>query len=342
MAFRVNISHQDPFELALECIKLVNHELDLRDFFKLINNIEQVNRSKLTQWKNEFTTNFLKRLKSMAKSQLKSVREKYLEIVGLSTFHAFIELYDQWVALTKAGLLNGAVAVVLFEFVTDTRFIIVAPMDDVKSELESIMKDKWRTSKLNFARGALDLVNTGVQYQDMIDYIADTYRIDPNTSVRRAPTTAAQLLEEVPSKRKQHATTTATATKPPARLSIHFLKELSELSSYNDGWLQEITGEPDSEPGNKIPDSVIESISNLVIALNHTSEPTLGPMSDGSVVLRWPGSKVYCQVCPDDKLVYANQTTKTGREWNINSSSSFSEAVQFISSAIATVGVIAM
>ncbi len=49
MAFRVNISHQDPFELALECIKLVNHELDLRDFIKLINNIEQVNRSKLTQ-----------------------------------------------------------------------------------------------------------------------------------------------------------------------------------------------------------------------------------------------------------------------------------------------------
>ncbi len=278
----------------------------------------------------------------MAKSQLKSIRDKYLEIVCLSNFHAFVELYDQWVALTKAGHLTGVGPIALFEFVSDTKFIIVAPMDDVKSELESIMKDKWRTSKLNFARGALDLVYTGVQYQDLIDYIAETYRIDPNTSVRRAPN-AAQLLEEVPSKRKQqHTTTTAVTatTKQPARLSVHFLKELAELSSYNDGWLQEITGETDSEPGNKITDSVIESISNLVIALNHTVEPILGPMSDGSVVLRWPGSKVYCQVCPDDKLVYADQTTKTGREWNIKSS--FSEAVQFISSAISSSAAIAM
>lgn len=173
----------DPLDERIECLKLINQLLDLRDFSKLITRIEHLNNSFLTKVKNNFTTQFLAKLKSYMKNKrMKNQDVVYIRVLALSNFSAFVTLYDQ---LANQSLDKVAESIEqFFDFVASYELILVAEELDVKNELEIVGNEKYWNSKLNFCRGGLELIRTGVQLTDLVSFIKNSFKIDPSSTVR--------------------------------------------------------------------------------------------------------------------------------------------------------------
>ena len=71
-----------------------------------------------------------------------------------------------------------------FEFVSEYEFKLTAPPEEVQAEIKRLANEKWWAAKTEFAKGALELIRTGVKYSDLISFIAQSFRIDPNEGIR--------------------------------------------------------------------------------------------------------------------------------------------------------------
>lgn len=301
-------------EKSIECVKLVNHELDLRDFYKLLQEIDQVNRSKLTQWKNKFTTQFLAQLKAAVKKQKASSEEFYLAVMTVANFYAFAELHDNWRALIKATNTTADVRkflVAFFEFVSEQKWILSVAEDEVKVELTTLITEKLRFTKESFMKSSQSLIRTGVEYRDLVSYMKDSFRIDPNPTFRRK----TALLEEKST--SSDDVIPAFSSLQAETFSCQFLAELGQIAAYDDGWFREAIGDENQPAGDKFSQVTISALQRFVLALKQQSisEPRLSPMNDGSIILEWPGTNVLTQIYSDGHLVFADTKENSGKTW---------------------------
>lgn len=106
----------------------------------------------------------------------------------MATFQQFVELYDRWRLYLRTDSIqteaDEAILATFFDFVGGYEFKLSAPEEEVQAELERIMNEKWWKAKLDFIRGGLELIRTGVKLADMLSIVKDSFRIDPSLPVR--------------------------------------------------------------------------------------------------------------------------------------------------------------
>lgn len=176
----------DPYDDIVDCLKLSNHSLDLRDFYRLITKIEQLENTTLRKWKNNWTTKFLKDLQSKANTwSLKQpkLQGRYLEIARLSNFHAYVSLYDTWAQedVKKLSSEEAKFLVQFFEFQNSTDLRLVSDPEEIKNEFQGVTNTKLVNAARNYGNGIIDLLQAGVKAQEMQAYFDSSLKVYSKT-----------------------------------------------------------------------------------------------------------------------------------------------------------------
>lgn len=173
----------------INCLQLLNKQLDLKDFFKLVVTIETLELGKLAEWKSEFTTKFIHNLKNNFASMESNAKMKLpttnllLELRSLSNFSAFVDFYDRMMHLSRVPSLGDQVETFLtklFNFMNSCSFVISAPEKEVKAEIQQIIENNLLQAQENFIKGAIELVKTGIDTKNLMKVVQDVQEIGPS------------------------------------------------------------------------------------------------------------------------------------------------------------------
>lgn len=183
-----SLSKNDRYEQTISCLKQLNCQHDLRSFARLVLTIEALDNTRLLKWKSSFTSKLFSDLKASMKKHKQLDQNKYLHLMTVSNFSAFVHLNDLWTMLAQEEGVSEKTRTFLFEFfeiVSGVVFMIEAPANEVLNELQSVQSEKSWNSKVEWARSGLELIRSGVQLESLMSYVRDSFRIDPVDSVRR-------------------------------------------------------------------------------------------------------------------------------------------------------------
>ena len=171
------MSSSKNFDEICSSIKMINCILDLRSMTKLISDIEKYNHPQLLIWKNNFTTKFFTDLKKYMENYNPSSSGKYLKILCISNFSAFIYLYDMWIKLTlyRENLFKPTSEDFFldkfFDFVSKYEFKIVASDEQIDSVNKEIRDDYFYKSVETLVSESIGQIKLNMNTNDTEDML---------------------------------------------------------------------------------------------------------------------------------------------------------------------------
>lgn len=173
-----------------------SNRFDLRDKLIIINNIEQCTNAYLHKIKNEITTNCMKNIQNdlKIKYSLNNLKNKndfkrlVIRINICSTFQNLINIVDEIQQKLKSNIIIEDIddyyilCDILTKYLTED---IKYDNEELKKELEIIIKDIWWTEKQNMIIGVIGAVKRQIKLQDIINLVRNIYNGNPPELVLR-------------------------------------------------------------------------------------------------------------------------------------------------------------